>query len=187
MGLFRQPARRANFEAAALPYLEDIFRAARRMVGNRSEAEDLVQQVYLTAWKAFDRFQPGTNCKAWLFKILLNEVLHHRRRLATNRTVPGDLEPEQVYRPPVPEELNDEDVLRAIDDVAEDFRKVVLLADVHEFSYKEIADILGIPIGTVMSRLNRGRKLFRTRLARFAGLDFEDQGGQASGGPGQRG
>ena len=183
MGLFRQPARRANFEAAALPYLEDIFRAARRMVGNQSEAEDLVQQVYLTAWKAFDRFQPGTNCKAWLFKILHNEVLHHRRRLATNRTVPGDLEPEQVYRPPVPEELNDEDVLRAIDDVAEDFRKVVLLADVHEFSYKEIADIVGIPIGTVMSRLNRGRKLFRTRLARLAGLDFEDQGGQASGGP----
>ena len=152
------------------------------MVGNQSEAEDLVQQVYLTAWKAFERYQLGTNCKAWLFKILLNEVLHHRRRLATDRAVPSELEREQVYRPPVPEELNDEDVLRAIDDVAEDFRKMVLLADVHEFSYKEIADILGIPIGTVMSRLNRGRKLFRTRLARFAGLDFEDQGGKASGG-----
>ncbi len=176
MGLFRQPARRADFEAAALPFLEDIFRAARRMVGTQSQAEDLVQQVYLTAWKVFDRFQMGTNCKAWLFKILFNEVLHHRRRLATDPTVPGNLEREQTYEPPVPEELSDEDVLEAIDDVPEDFRKVVLLADVHEFSYREIADILGIPAGTVMSRLSRGRKLFRTRLARFAGFDLEDRG-----------
>ncbi len=187
MGLFRQPTRRADFEAAALPFLEDIFRAARRMAADQSHAEDLVQQVYLTAWKVFDRFQPGTNCKAWLFKILFNEILHHRRRLATDPTVRGNSELEQTYEPPVPEELRDEDMLRAIDDVSEDFRKAVLLADVHEFSYKEIAEILGIPVGTVMSRLNRGRKLFRSKLARFAGLDNGDQGGRTRSGSGQPG
>jgi RNA polymerase sigma-70 factor (ECF subfamily) len=160
-----------EFEAVAVPHLNDLYRMAVRLVRDRTEAQDLVQQVYLHAWKAFHRFEPGTNCRAWLFKILINEVRHYRRRWFNAKTVPEgeqSFEETLAFEPPVPEHLQDEDVLAALDEVPREFREVILLADVQEFSYKEIAEMLGIPVGTVMSRLSRGRKQLRVRLAKYA-------------------
>jgi RNA polymerase sigma-70 factor (ECF subfamily) len=160
-----------GFEAVALPHLNDLYRTAVHLVRDRTEAHDLVQEAYLQAWKAFHRFEPGTNCRAWLFKILLNEVRHYRRRWFNTKTVP---ESEHSFEdlasePPIPEIIQDEDVLAALDEIPREFREVVLLSDVQEFSYKEIAEMLGIPVGTVMSRLSRGRKQLRTKLADYAG------------------
>lgn len=161
----------SEFESAAVPHLNDLYRTAVHMVRDGIEAQDLVQNVYLQAWKAFHRFEPGTNCRAWLFKILFNEIHHYRRKWFTNRTVhEGErtLEDTLPFEPPIPEEIKDEDVLAALDGIPAEFREVVLLADVHEFAYKEIADTLGIPVGTVMSRLSRGRKHLRIKLADYA-------------------
>ncbi|HVZ40427.1 MAG TPA: sigma-70 family RNA polymerase sigma factor [Candidatus Kapabacteria bacterium] len=160
-----------DFETEALPYLNDIFRTASRITGDRSSAQDLVQDVYLQAWKSFDRFQLGTNCRAWLFKILFNK-LHHYHRARYNSKLVKDAEEflreVAAYEPPVPEQIRDEEVLMALDKIPADYREVILLADVQEFAYKEIAEILGIPIGTVMSRISRGRKLLRIELADIA-------------------
>src|SRR6516164_621897 len=160
-----------EFEAAALPYLNDLFRTATRLLGNLTEAEDIVQETYLLAWKSFERFEPGTNCRAWLFTIMFNAVRHYRRRWF-DRRVTGEtaevLEETVSYTPPVPEELTDQDVLSALDGIPPEFRAVVLLADVLEFSYKETAEILRVPMGTVMSRLSRGRQLLRIALGELA-------------------
>jgi RNA polymerase sigma-70 factor, ECF subfamily len=160
-----------GFEAVALPHLNDLYRTAVHLVRDRTEAHDLVQEAYLQAWKAFHRFEPGTNCRAWLFKILINEVRHYRRRWFTTKTVQGSESAfeELAFEPSIPESIQDEDVLAALDEIPREFREVVLLSDVQEFSYKEIAEMLGIPVGTVMSRLSRGRKQLRTRLADYAG------------------
>lgn len=160
-----------RFEAEAMPHLNDLFRTATRVLGERGRAEDVVQEVYLQAWKSFDRFEPGTNCRAWLFKILFHCVNHHRRkwfRFPLLKENEEFLEANLTYSPPVPEHLTDEEILAALDRIAGDFRAVVLLVDVEEFAYKEAADILQIPIGTVMSRLSRGRKLLREQLAEVA-------------------
>ena len=161
----------SEFEAAAVPHLQDLYRTAVHLVRDRSEAQDLVQNVYLQAWKAFHRFEPGTNCRAWLFKILFNEIRHYRRKWFGNRTVSDgeqSLEETLPYEPPIPDEIKDEDILAALNEIPADFREVVLLADVHEFAYKEIAETLNVPVGTVMSRLSRGRKHLRLRLADYA-------------------
>ena len=157
-----------RFEAEALPHLKDIFRTAARVVGDRARAEDIAQEVYLQAWKSFDRFEPGTNCRAWLFKILFHCVNHNRRKwfrfLLLSETAEF-LEANLVSPEPVPEHPTDGEILAALDGIPADFRAVVLIVDVEEFTYKEAAEILAIPIGTVMSRLNRGRKLLREQLA----------------------
>jgi RNA polymerase sigma-70 factor, ECF subfamily len=161
----------SEFEAAAVPHLHDLYCTAVYLVRDRTEAQDLVQNVYLQAWKAFHRFEPGTNCRAWLFKILFNEVRHYRRSWLSKTIVPQDeqvIEETTAYEPPIPEEIKDEDMLRALEETPAEFREVVLLADVHEFAYKEIAETLKVPIGTVMSRLSRGRKHLRLRLAAYA-------------------
>ena len=164
-------AKAQEFEAAALPHLNDLFRTATRLLGNSTEAEDIVQETYLLAWKWFDRFELGTNCRAWLFTIMFNAVRHYRRSWF-DRRVTGEtaevLEETLSYTPPVPEELSDQDVLSALDGIPPEFRAVVLLADVQEFSYKEIAEILRVPMGTVMSRLSRGRQLLRIALGELA-------------------
>jgi RNA polymerase sigma-70 factor (ECF subfamily) len=160
-----------RFAAEAMPHLNEIFRAASRLMGERSKAEDATQEVFLQAWKSFDRFDPGTNCRAWLYKILFHCVIHQRRKWFR---FPLLKEPQEIaetavpYAEPIPERLTDEDILAALDGIPADFRAVILLVDVEEFAYKEAAEILGIPIGTVMSRLNRGRKLLRERLAAVA-------------------
>ena len=164
-------AKAQEFKAAALPHLNDLFRTAARLLGNPTEAEDVVQETYLLAWKSFDRFELGTDCRAWLFTIMFNAVRHYRRRWL-DRRVTGEaaeiLEETVSYTPPVPEELTDQDVFSALDGIPPEFRAVVLLADVQDFSYKEIAGILRVPMGTVMSRLSRGRQLLRIALGDLA-------------------
>ena len=162
-----------EFEAVALPHMNDLYRTAVHLVRDRAAAQDLVQDAYLQAWKAFHRFEVGTNCRAWMFKILINEVRHYRRRWFNTKTVAeGEqwFEETLKFEPPVPEHIQDEDVLEALDSIPEDFREVVLLADVQEFSYREIAEMTSVPLGTVMSRLSRGRKLLRLKLAGYASL-----------------
>src|SRR5215471_3434702 len=160
-----------DFETAAMPHLNDIYRAAARLLGGASGADDVVQDVYLQAWKSFGQFELGTNCRAWLFKILFHTLQHYRRKWLNTRMVKESeeiLEVAAAPGPPVPESITDEQMLAALAAVPEDFRAVVLLVDVEEFSYKEAAGILEVPIGTVMSRLSRGRKLLREKLPDLA-------------------
>ena len=164
-------ARLNTFEAEAMPHLNDLFRTAKRVMKDPSRAEDVVQEVYLQAWKSFHRFEPGTNCKAWLFKILFHSINHYRRKWFRIRLLSENeeyLEDNLTWTEPVPEHLTDEAILSALDSISLDFKSVVLLIDVEEFAYKEVAEILGIPIGTVMSRLSRGRRLLREQLTGLA-------------------
>ncbi|MEW6731419.1 MAG: sigma-70 family RNA polymerase sigma factor, partial [Acidobacteriota bacterium] len=163
-----------DFEATALPHIDDLFRTALRVIGNRGEAEDIVQETYLQAWKSFHRFQPGTNCRAWLFKILFHVIHHYRRRWFNIRLLREReevLEEMLIYEPNILETLSNEDILSALQKVPQQYREVLLLADVEDFSYKEIAETLEIPIGTVMSRLSRARKLLKTELTRTIGAE----------------
>ncbi len=159
-----------DFEAAALPYLNELSRTAARLVGSRTEAEDLIQETYLQAWKSFHRFELGTNCRAWLFRILLNKANHQRHWLFWRKChdSAAELEGSLQYQPPVSEQLGDEEVLLALEHLPQHYREAVLLADVEEFSYKEIASMQCVPIGTVMSRVHRGRRLLRVELAGIA-------------------
>jgi len=160
-----------RFEAEAMPHLNDLFRTALRLTGERGSAEDVLQEVYLQAWRSFDHFEPGTNCRAWLYKILFHCVSHHRRkwfRFPLLKETEEFLEATLIAPVHVSSQVTDGDILRALDDIPSDFRSVVLLVDVEEFAYKEVAGILSIPIGTVMSRLSRGRTLLRKRLAGVA-------------------
>lgn len=155
-----------DFELAALPYLNNVFKAAVRVTGNQAESEDLVQEVYLQAWKSFYQFEMGTNCHAWLFKILSNKIKHYYRKNYKFKLV-NDSEKVLavlVYEPPAPQYLCDEAVLASLEKLPSVYREAIMLADVEEFSYKEICLILKVPIGTVMSRLSRGRKLLRIEL-----------------------
>ncbi len=160
-----------RFDAEAMPHMADLFRAATRMAGDRARAEDVVQEVYLQAWKSFERFEPGTNCRAWLFKILFHCLQHHRRRwfrFPFLQDADEFIETRLTYTAPVPEHLTDQEILAALDRIPAEFRAAVLLVDVEEFSYKEAAEIMGVPIGTVMSRLSRARRLLREQLAEVA-------------------
>jgi RNA polymerase sigma-70 factor (ECF subfamily) len=157
----------ARFEAEALPHMDALFRAAASILHSRSEAEDAVQEAYLQALKSFHRFTPGTNCRAWLFRILFHVISHHRRKwfgriIFSERE---ELEQTAVYIEPVAEQLTDDELIQAFRKLPQQFAEVVMLADVQEFSYKEIQKTLGIPVGTVMSRLSRGRQLLRVHLA----------------------
>lgn len=172
-----------RFEAEAMPHLNDLYRTAIRMSGDRSRAEDILQEVYLEGWKSFARFEPGTNCRAWLFKILFHCVSHQRQkwwRFPLLKDTEEFLELNLTAATPIPDTLTDEDILAALDRIPADFRAVVLLVDLEEFAYKEVAEILSIPIGTVMSRLSRGRKLLREQLrdvARSYGIGKSAQQG----------
>jgi len=160
-----------RFEVDAMPHLNDIFRTATRVLGDRGRAEDVAQEVFLQAWKSFHRFEPGTNCRAWLFKILFHCVNHHRRkwfRFPLLKETEEFIEANLPCAVPIPQHLTDEEILTALDKIPDDFRAVVLMVDVEEFAYKDTAEILAIPIGTVMSRLSRGRKLLREQLADVA-------------------
>jgi RNA polymerase sigma-70 factor (ECF subfamily) len=168
---FSKRPRTDEFETAAMPHMNDIYRTASRLLGGGTGADDVVQEVYLQAWKSFDQFEPGTNCRAWLFKILFHSLNHYRRKWLNIRMVKeGDeiLEQAAAPGPAIPEHITDEEMVAALAEVPQDFRAVVLLIDVEEFSYKETAGILNVPIGTVMSRLSRGRKVLREKLAGVA-------------------
>lgn len=161
----------SRFESEAMPHMADIFRAAARVLGDRGRAEDVTQEVFLQAWRSFERFETGTNCRAWLFKILFHAISHHRRkwfRFTFVKEPESVLESHAAYTPPIPDRVTDEEILAALDRLSADFRAVILLVDIEEFSYKEAAEILDVPIGTVMSRLNRGRRQLRGQLAGVA-------------------
>lgn len=177
--------RRERFETEALPFLDQLYGAALRLTRNPADAEDLVQQTFMRAFAAFDRFEQGTNVKAWLYKILTNTFISsYRKRQREPQTVSADgfedfslfdrlVEQNVTPEAEILERIPDEEVKRALEEVPEQFRTAVLLADVEGFSYQEIADITGVPIGTVMSRLHRGRKALQRALwehARARGL-----------------
>ena len=154
-----------------MPHLNDLFRTASRMTGEQSRAEDVVQEVYLQAWKSFHKFQTGTNCRAWLYKILFHCVNHQRRkwfRFPLLKDKEEFLETNLAAPVAISDKLTDADILSALEKIPADYRAVVLLVDVEEFAYKEASEILSVPIGTVMSRLSRGRKLLREQLAEVA-------------------
>ena len=160
-----------RFGTEAMPHLNDLFRTALRMTGERGRAEDVLQEVYLQAWRSFDRFEAGTNCRAWLYKILFHCVSHQRRkwfRFPVLKENEEFLEASLVQPETIAQEITDGEILAALDRIPSEFRSVVLLVDVEEFAYKEVAEILSIPIGTVMSRLSRGRGLLRKNLVELA-------------------
>jgi RNA polymerase sigma-70 factor (ECF subfamily) len=163
---------RIEFEELAMPLFDSLYNFGRWLVHNREEAEDLVQETYLKALRGFASFQPGTNFRAWMFRILKNTFLSTQAKLGRRVTVTMDLE-EDGSELPVEYETPDsilmmrcdsQSVQRAIDRLSVQAREVLLLRDVEEMSYQEIADILAIPIGTVMSRLSRARKAVRASL-----------------------
>jgi RNA polymerase sigma-70 factor (ECF subfamily) len=167
-----------RFERDALPLLPGMYSAAFRLTRNASDAEDLLQETFLRAYRGFHQFQEGTNLKAWLYRILTNTFINSYRKKQREPLTISDDEVEDWYlyskmseeglepsaEATVLESLPDEDVQEALSSLPEQFRVAVLLADVEGFSYKEIAEITGVPIGTVMSRLHRGRKALERRL-----------------------
>jgi RNA polymerase sigma-70 factor (ECF subfamily) len=172
---------RVRFEEEALELSDQVYRVARRLVGSREEAEDLVQQTYERAFRAWRQFTPGTNLRAWLLRILTNlNIDRGRRQQRTPQTTSLDNETGDYFlynqlESQVPEENPDEErvlerlsqdsVVEALADVPHDFRDVIVLVDIGEFSYADAAQILDIPIGTVMSRLHRGRRILKKNLA----------------------
>lgn len=165
----------AAFEAEALPHMNDIFRAAVRLLLDQSRAGDAVQETYLVALKSFHRYEHGTNCRAWLFQILFNVVRHERRNWFKWITGKDEnlAEAQLVATEAIPESLTDGEILTALDTLPIQFREALLLVDVEEFSYREASEILKVPIGTIMSRLNRARGVLRgqlTDVARSYGL-----------------
>ncbi len=160
------------FEAEAMQFINDLYRTAVRLTMNQTEAEDLVQETYMQAWKSFEHYELGTNCRAWLYKILFNKFDHYRRKKYTQAKYLQEADElvfaNAAYSAPIPENLTDTEIIAALDKLPEHYRSVVLLADVHEFDYKEVAEILQIPIGTVMSRLSRARTQLKKSLSRVA-------------------
>jgi RNA polymerase sigma-70 factor (ECF subfamily) len=156
----------AAFEAQALPHVDSLYRTARRVLGDPSRADDVVQEVCLRAWRSFDTFEQGSNCRAWLFKILLNCIHDHRRAWLSRAA--ADYSETILKRQQAPPEIapnvTDEEVLAALEGLPPQAREVLLLADVQGFAYKEIATLLQIRIGTVMSRLSRARGKLRGAL-----------------------
>lgn len=177
---------RQEFESAALPYVDDLYAVALRYTKNPSDAQDLVQDTFLRAYAAWDRFVPGSNCRAWLLKILTNGFINTYRRGRSRKNFQGRGEGEQITalygdlrgqtaEDPegaiLTDQLSDE-VTRALDELPDDYRVVVLLADVEGLRYKDIAEALGCPIGTVMSRLFRARRQLEEALRAYASADF---------------
>ncbi|WP_374108516.1 MULTISPECIES: sigma-70 family RNA polymerase sigma factor [Isoptericola] len=175
--------RAARFERDALQYLDQLYSAALRMTRNPADAEDLVQETFAKAFAAFHQYKPGTNLKAWLYRILTNTFINNYRKKQRQpqQSQTEDIEDWQIARAATHtsqglrsaeaealDRLPDSDVKRALAELPEDRRMVVYYADVEGFPYKEIAEIMGTPIGTVMSRLHRGRRQLRELLADYA-------------------
>lgn len=172
-----------DFETAAIPFLDSLYSMAYRLTRNTEEAQDLVQETYLKAYKYYDKFEKGTNLKAWLFRILKNSFINNYRKkqsqpqqsafedieesfetLVSDEAYQHTKDPEQAAL----ENVLDEDVQAALDSLRDDYRMVIHLVDIEGFSYKEASEILDVPVGTVMSRLYRGRKLLEKSLLGYA-------------------
>ena len=170
--------RRASFEREAMVHLDTLYRVARRLTGNTADAEDLVQETLLKAYRAWDTYTQGTNAKGWLLTILRNAFINEYRR-RSRHPEPVDLdtiEPFVVFDDVQEEDpqgaffdkIVDEEVLRAVDQLPEAFREAVMLSDVEGLSYDEVAKVLDVPVGTVKSRLFRGRRLLQAKLYDYA-------------------
>ncbi|NYE94850.1 RNA polymerase sigma-70 factor (ECF subfamily) [Psychromicrobium silvestre] len=175
--------RRVRFERDAMQYVDQLYSAAMRMARNPSDAEDLVQEAYTKAFSAFHQYRPGTNLKAWLYRILTNTYinLYRKRQREPLQSGSDQIEDWQLARAEshtssglrsaeseALDHLPDSDVKSALQSIPEEFRLAVYFADVEGYAYKEISDIMNTPIGTVMSRLHRGRKMLRDLLAEYA-------------------
>ncbi len=183
--------KRQEFEAEAMPHMQALYNFAVRLCRDSEDAADLVQETFLKAFRFFDKFERGTNCKAWLFRILKNSYINRYRKTSKEPDVVGYDVVEDFYetiRDPniaasAPEEevfsnAMDDVVARAIEELPEEFRTVVILCDIEEFTYEEIADFVDCPIGTVRSRLHRARKMLASRL-----YDYARERGYGSGEP----
>jgi len=174
--------RTKRFERDALQYMNQLYAAALRYTKNPEDAQDLVQDTYAKAYTSFHQFEPGTNLKAWLYRVLTTTFINtYRKDQRRPQTSDSELEDWQIAEASshtsdqgkstedvVLENLPDSDIKKALAEIPEEFRMVVYLADVEGFSYKEIAEIVGVPAGTVMSRLHRGRKQLREKLSDYA-------------------
>jgi RNA polymerase sigma-70 factor (ECF subfamily) len=167
-----------SFEAEALPNLDAVYRFALRLTGSPADAEDLVQETFLRAWRSWDHYTPGTKAKSWLFTIARNAFLRQRQQDSRRTTVIQEASTPDapLFLPAYQEDpegeffggIVDETILAHIDKIPEEFREVVLLSDLEGLSYAEIADVLHVPLGTVKSRLFRGRKLLQQALYDYA-------------------
>jgi len=183
--LKRQAEIKAAFNEEAVPHLDALYGTALRLTRNDGDAQDLIQETMLKAYRYFDRYERGTNCKAWLFKIMTNTFINRYRKAQKRKEVllDDDSRPlqERAVTPtpnPLVQHFESEEVMyfrlfsdevkSALEEIPVDFRMVVLLADLQDIAYKDIAEIMDCPIGTVMSRLYRGRRMLQARLADFA-------------------
>ncbi|HSL88341.1 MAG TPA: sigma-70 family RNA polymerase sigma factor [Ignavibacteriaceae bacterium] len=172
----------ADFEREAVPHMDALYNYALKMIGDSDDASDLIQETYLKAFRFFDKFEKGTNCKAWLFRIMKNTYINTYRKstkepdkvdyddvenfyenIKASNTDSAHLE-KDIY-----DNLLDDELSGAITSLPEDFRTVVILADIEGFTYEEIADFIDVPVGTVRSRLHRARKMLFTKLYEYAG------------------
>lgn len=173
---------RVRFEEEALALADQVYRVARRLVGSREEAEDLVQETYARAFRSWDSFTPGTNLRAWLLRILTNLNVDRGRRVQRGPTI-QPLEETDYYlankvasaageealeQDVVVERLSQDAVVQALSELPPQFREAVVLVDIGDFTYQDAAQILDVPIGTVMSRLHRGRRALKRKLAEEA-------------------
>lgn len=171
-------AKRRSFEGEALPHLDSLYRYAIRLTGEPARAEDLVQETMVKAYRSWGRYESGTNIRAWLFTILRNTLISQYRRLRNQfESVDiADLEDHTIFagaqdadpRVRFFDEIVDDRVLEAVDSLQEDYREVLVLSDIEELTYEEIAQVVGVPIGTVKSRLHRARRILQRQLYEYA-------------------
>src|SRR5256885_2844643 len=188
---FRRPPSKTDFEREVMPHLPALYGVALRMTKNQGDAEDLVQESVLRAYRFFDSFEAGTNCKAWLFRILTNTFCNRYREREREQEILGEVESSEAnlgqFVGGAPRDAEtallgrmlSRDVERALTQVPSEFRLAVILADLEDFSYKEIAEIMECPAGTVMSRLSRGRRILQKLLydhAKEQGILRKDAG-----------
>lgn len=172
----------ADFEREAVPHMDSLYNYALKMTGDSDDASDLIQETYLKAFRFFDKFEKGTNCKAWLFRIMKNTYINTYRKSTKEPDKVDYEEIENFYEnikasntdsahleKDIYDNLLDDDLSEAISSLPEDFRTVVILADIEGFTYDEIADFIDVPVGTVRSRLHRARKMLFTKLYDYAG------------------
>lgn len=170
-----------EFEKEAIPHMDALYNFALKMTGDEDDADDLVQETYLKAFRFFDKFEKGTNCKAWLFRIMKNSYINDYRKQVKEpnkvdyedvqnfyENIKSDEVESKHYEQDVFSNLLDDEISKAITELPEDFRTVIILSDIEGFTYDEIADFVDIPVGTVRSRLHRARKMLYSQLYDYA-------------------